>query len=133
MRVLAASPPGSDPEPPEFRKDQLTLRPFREALRQTPCIVAGGYKPSNCWDGIERVSLPNNFYKYPKLPLSIWIQGYHDAIAFGRYFTSNADLVERLRLGKPFARYGLLLCASSRRQLTVDSRSFTVLRTIPRQ
>ncbi|KAF8170389.1 hypothetical protein BJ912DRAFT_997481 [Pholiota molesta] len=75
----------SENEQPEFTKDQLTLRPFREALGNTPCIVAGGYNYSNCWEGIER--------------------GDYDAIAFGRYFTSNLDLVEKLRTGKPFAKY----------------------------
>ncbi|KAF8972559.1 hypothetical protein BDZ97DRAFT_1781622 [Flammula alnicola] len=84
-KLLALTSSSSASEPPEFTEDQLTLQPFRAALGRTPCIVAGGYNPSNCWEGIER--------------------GDHDAIAFGRYFTSNADLVDRLRTGKPFARY----------------------------
>ncbi|KAF8168449.1 putative 12-oxophytodienoate reductase [Crassisporium funariophilum] len=69
----------------DLSQEQLTLRPFRIALGSTPCVVAGGYNPSNCWEGIE--------------------QGEHDAIAFGRYFCSNADLVNKLRTGKPLARY----------------------------
>ncbi|PPQ79606.1 hypothetical protein CVT25_003486 [Psilocybe cyanescens] len=84
LRALASSTDTEEPAP-EFTPDQLTLHPFRVALGTTPCMVAGGYNPSNCWEGIER--------------------GDHDAIAFGRYFTSNADLVERLRIGKPFFRY----------------------------
>ncbi|KJA21916.1 hypothetical protein HYPSUDRAFT_87706 [Hypholoma sublateritium FD-334 SS-4] len=85
LHALTSRTSPSHAETPEFTGDQLTLRPFREALGQTPCIVAGGYNPSNCWEGIER--------------------GDHDAIAIGRYFTSNSDVVERLRLGQPLARY----------------------------
>ncbi|KDR68716.1 hypothetical protein GALMADRAFT_129047 [Galerina marginata CBS 339.88] len=84
LRALSSTSSINEP-PPEFTREQLTLHPFRAALGKTPCIVAGGYNPSNCWEGIER--------------------GDHDAIAFGRYFTSNGDLVERLRTGMPLARY----------------------------
>ncbi|KAF4622908.1 hypothetical protein D9613_001492 [Agrocybe pediades] len=80
-----ASADNTEAPTPEFKPDQLTLLPFRAALGSTPCIVAGGYNPSNCWEGIEC--------------------GEFDAIAFGRYFTSNADLVDRLRTSKPLARY----------------------------
>lgn len=85
LRALESAS-NSDESSPEFTPEQLTLLPFRAALGTTPCIVAGGYNPSNCWEGIERKE--------------------HDAIAFGRYFTSNADLVDRLRTGKLLARYG---------------------------
>ncbi|EIN04454.1 FMN-linked oxidoreductase, partial [Punctularia strigosozonata HHB-11173 SS5] len=63
-----------------------SLKPFRAAIRPpTKLIVAGGYNWINCWDGIDR--------------------GDHDAVAFGRYFTSNPDLVERLRTGQRLRRY----------------------------
>uniref|UniRef100_A0A8H7Y899 NADH:flavin oxidoreductase/NADH oxidase N-terminal domain-containing protein n=2 Tax=Psilocybe cubensis TaxID=181762 RepID=A0A8H7Y899_PSICU len=89
---------------PEFTPEQLTLYPFRQALGTTPCMVAGGYNPSNCWEGIERVRLL--FYiQIAFLMVISMTQGDHDAIAFGRYFTSNADLVERLRTGMPLYRY----------------------------
>ncbi|KAF9482416.1 FMN-linked oxidoreductase [Pholiota conissans] len=83
LRDLTSS--DSEQELPGLAADQLTSHPFREALGRTPCIVAGGYNFSNCWEGIER--------------------GDHDAIAFGRYFTSNLDLVIKLRTGKSFVRY----------------------------
>ncbi|EPQ53164.1 NADPH dehydrogenase [Gloeophyllum trabeum ATCC 11539] len=67
-------------------KEEVSLRPYREAIRSpTKCIVAGGYHPGNCWEGVEK--------------------GEHDAVAFGRWFVSNPDLVERLRTGKPLYRY----------------------------
>lgn len=69
-----------------------TLRPFREAIAASSfvpgrpkVITAGGYTYDNAQDCISN--------------------GEYDAVAFGRYFTSNADLVERLREGKPFYRY----------------------------
>ena len=51
----------------------------------TPFIVAGGYNNTNVWGVIE--------------------SGAADAISIGRYYTSNPDLVERLRQGKPFTEY----------------------------
>ncbi|KAL8290033.1 hypothetical protein RQP46_002972 [Phenoliferia psychrophenolica] len=63
----------------------VSLAPFRAALGSTPVIAAGGYNATNCTEGIEK--------------------GEHDLVAFGRYFCSNGDLVERLRDGKPLLHY----------------------------
>ncbi|TFK51431.1 FMN-linked oxidoreductase [Heliocybe sulcata] len=66
--------------------EEVSLRPYRKVmLPPTKCIVAGGYHPGNCWEGVER--------------------GDHDAVAFGRFFISNPDLVDRLRTGKRLYRY----------------------------
>ncbi|KDQ57987.1 hypothetical protein JAAARDRAFT_155650 [Jaapia argillacea MUCL 33604] len=63
----------------------ISLAPYQKAIKSpTKCIVAGGYDGDNCWEGIEK--------------------GEYDAIAFGRYFVSNEDLVGRLRTGKPLYR-----------------------------
>ncbi|BGP36738.1 hypothetical protein JCM10450v2_000630 [Rhodotorula kratochvilovae] len=62
----------------------LSLRPYREALRATPVIAAGNYNAKNMNDGIGAE---------------------HDLVAFGRYFCSNEDLVERLRTGQPLWHY----------------------------
>lgn len=111
-----ASSTNTEEPAPEFTPDQLTLHPFRVALGTTPCMVAGGYNPSNCWEGIERVRYPFDssfgFESLHCLFIAVSYQGDHDAIAFGRYFTSNADLVERLRIGKPFFRYGTFYLSS---------------------
>jgi 2,4-dienoyl-CoA reductase-like NADH-dependent reductase (Old Yellow Enzyme family) len=112
LRDLTSST--SNNEQPEFTEDQLTLRPFREALENTPCIVAGGYNYCNCWEGIERVSRFFFACLFQQLIYVFVLQGDYDAIAFGRYFTSNLDLVEKLRNRKPFAKYGelsLRLCS----------------------
>ncbi|KAF9527080.1 putative 12-oxophytodienoate reductase [Crepidotus variabilis] len=65
--------------------DQMSLKPFHDALERTNCIVSGGYNLTNCWQGIE--------------------QGDYEAIAFGRYFTSNPDLVRRLENNLPLVAY----------------------------
>jgi hypothetical protein len=65
-----------------------TIAPFREVLGGvggTPVIVAGGYDTENCWDTVD--------------------SGRADMIAFGRYFTSNPDLVYRIKNGKPLVKY----------------------------
>ncbi|KAI9742130.1 MAG: hypothetical protein M1834_000520 [Cirrosporium novae-zelandiae] len=56
----------------------------------SPVIVAGGFKPGEC-----RVDIENRY------------GGYQVAVAFGRYFTSNPDLVFRIREGvepRPYER-----------------------------
>lgn len=83
-----------------------SLAPFRAALGNTPCIAGGGYNWTNCWEGIENVCAT-----FPHLTsfsmLTSYEQGNHDAIAFGRYFCSNGDLVHKLRMQQPFFRYGM--------------------------
>jgi len=63
----------------------INLKFLREILGDTPVFSAGGWNDTNCWEIIE--------------------SGDYDALLFGRYFTSNPDLVERLKLGKPFTIY----------------------------
>ncbi|KAM0746552.1 FMN-linked oxidoreductase [Meredithblackwellia eburnea MCA 4105] len=65
--------------------EEISLKPFRKALGKTTVIAAGGYNDDNCYEGIE--------------------SGEHDLVAFGRYFCSNGDLVERLKEKKPLYHY----------------------------
>ncbi|KAK4934419.1 hypothetical protein LTR10_024313 [Elasticomyces elasticus] len=61
-------------------EDALTLRPFKQALKSMPVLVAGG--------GLETAS--NTF-----------LDSQADALAFGRFFIANADLPLRLQHGLP--------------------------------
>jgi 2,4-dienoyl-CoA reductase-like NADH-dependent reductase (Old Yellow Enzyme family) len=63
----------------------ISLTTLREIMSNTPFIVSGGYNDTNIWNVIE--------------------SGNADAISFGRYFTSNPDLVDRLRTGKQLSKY----------------------------
>ncbi len=63
----------------------VDLSPFRRIFGDTPFFSAGGFDDTNAWGVLER--------------------GDYDALLFGRYFTSNPDLVERLRNGWPLAPY----------------------------
>ncbi|ORY26890.1 hypothetical protein BCR39DRAFT_539973 [Naematelia encephala] len=71
----------------DFSSDGLpTLEPFRAILgKDTPMIVAGGYDTENCWEVVD--------------------SGRADIIAFGRFFTSNPDLVWRIQNGKELVKY----------------------------
>ncbi|EIW68702.1 hypothetical protein TREMEDRAFT_31883 [Tremella mesenterica DSM 1558] len=65
-----------------------TIAPFRAALggkEGTKVMVAGGYDTENCWGAVE--------------------SGLTDMIAYGRYFTSNPDLVYRIRHQLPLVKY----------------------------
>ncbi|KAI9375130.1 hypothetical protein BJX61DRAFT_540155 [Aspergillus egyptiacus] len=63
----------------------VDLTSFREIFGSTPFFSAGGWDDSNSWGVVE--------------------SGRYDALVYGRYFTSNPDLVERLRTGVPLAAY----------------------------
>jgi 2,4-dienoyl-CoA reductase-like NADH-dependent reductase (Old Yellow Enzyme family) len=65
--------------------DHTTLKYFRGLLKTTPLIVAGGYNDTNS-----------------SVPIS---SGQAEAVVIGRYFTSNPDIVERIRNGWPLAHY----------------------------
>ncbi|OWZ26774.1 NADPH dehydrogenase [Cryptococcus neoformans c45] len=68
--------------------EEVTLDPFINALEnRIPIIVAGGYDATNL-----RKSRVLEDKKA-------------DVVAFGRYFTSNPDLVYRLKYDKPFVQY----------------------------
>lgn len=64
---------------------EISLKPFREALGSTPVIAAGAFNAANCSDGIRK--------------------GDHDLVAFGRFFTSNPDLVDRLKQSLPLYKW----------------------------
>ncbi|KAI5811119.1 hypothetical protein DFH27DRAFT_9574 [Peziza echinospora] len=73
--------------------DELTLKPFRRLLKNTLIIGNGTYISSGD-DGEITVD-----------PESRLEDGTVDAIAYGRFFISNPDLPERLRLGRPLEEY----------------------------
>lgn len=63
----------------------VDLDSFRKIFGQTPFFSAGGFDDKNCWSAIE--------------------SGKYDGLIFGRYFVSNPDLVDRLKLGRDLAGY----------------------------
>jgi 2,4-dienoyl-CoA reductase-like NADH-dependent reductase (Old Yellow Enzyme family) len=63
----------------------VDLSYFRKIFGDTPFFSAGGFDDKNSWGVLE--------------------SGKYDALLYGRYFTSNPDLVERLRSGQPLAGY----------------------------
>ncbi|KAF2792623.1 putative 12-oxophytodienoate reductase [Melanomma pulvis-pyrius CBS 109.77] len=63
----------------------INLKFLREIMGDTPFFSAGGWDDTNCWGVLET--------------------GECDALVMGRYFLSNPDLVERLRLGKSLMKY----------------------------
>ncbi|PVH69488.1 NADH-flavin oxidoreductase/NADH oxidase [Cadophora sp. DSE1049] len=67
--------------------EDLHLRHFEEVLKTTPIIANGNYDSENCFGEVEK--------------------GEVDAIVFGRYFISNPDLVEKLRLGKSLTKWNM--------------------------
>ncbi|KAJ9603901.1 Peptide chain release factor 1, mitochondrial [Cladophialophora chaetospira] len=69
---------------PEDRlEDEVSVRPFRRALKHTVMFSSGGFNAENCSEPVDNGEL--------------------DGIVFGRPFISNPDLVERLRNGWPLA------------------------------
>ncbi|KAL2823299.1 hypothetical protein BDW59DRAFT_180751 [Aspergillus cavernicola] len=64
---------------------EVDLTRFREIFTNTPFFSAGGWDQQNAWGVLET--------------------GRYDALLYGRYFTSNPDLVERLRTDVPFTPY----------------------------
>ncbi|KAL7266123.1 NADPH dehydrogenase, partial [Rhizina undulata] len=65
--------------------DFLSLKVFKQVLKNTPLISNGNFDDKNVFAPI------NN--------------GEIDAVAYGRFFISNPDLPERLRKGLPLAKY----------------------------
>ncbi|PLB50659.1 12-oxophytodienoate reductase, partial [Aspergillus steynii IBT 23096] len=65
--------------------DEASIWSFRRILKTTPVIGAGGYDAESAARAIE--------------------EGRVDLVAFGRYFTSNPDLPERLFKGLPLTKY----------------------------
>lgn len=63
----------------------MTLDRFRKIFGSTPFFSAGGWDDQNSWGVIE--------------------SGKYDALLYGRYFTSNPDLVRRLKEKIPMAPY----------------------------
>jgi 2,4-dienoyl-CoA reductase-like NADH-dependent reductase (Old Yellow Enzyme family) len=63
----------------------VTLDRFRQIFGSTPFFSAGGWDDKNSWGVVE--------------------SGKYDALLYGRYFTSNPDLVHRLKEKLPMAPY----------------------------
>ncbi|KAJ5962003.1 hypothetical protein N7501_006944 [Penicillium viridicatum] len=63
----------------------VTLDRFRQIFGSTPFFSAGGWDDQNSWGVVE--------------------SGKYDALLYGRYFTSNPDLVHRLKENIPMAPY----------------------------
>lgn len=67
------------------RKEDISLRHFVGLLKRTPVFASGNYDGKNCFEEVERGEL--------------------DGVAFGRWFISNPDLVDRLRKGLELTAY----------------------------
>ncbi|KAJ5567322.1 hypothetical protein N7535_006628, partial [Penicillium sp. DV-2018c] len=63
----------------------VTLERFRKIFGSTPFFSAGGWNDRNSWGVVE--------------------SGKYDGLLYGRYFTSNPDLVHRLKEKIPMADY----------------------------
>lgn len=66
-------------------KADIHLGHFTKLLKNTPIFVNGNYDGENCFEEVE--------------------SGEVDAVMFGRWFISNPDLVEKIRLGKKLTPY----------------------------
>ena len=69
----------------KHKGEDLTLWPFREALRKTTAIGAGGYDGDSARQALR--------------------EGRVDLVAMGRWFTSNPDLLRRLVEGRELVKY----------------------------
>lgn len=65
--------------PEELIEDEMSLKPLRKVLKNTPLITCGDFDDKNFRKPLEA--------------------GEMDGVVYGRYFISNPDLVERLRNG----------------------------------
>lgn len=63
----------------------ISLAPFRSIMGSTPLISAGGWNDTNVWNAFDDDEC--------------------DAVAMGRYFVSNPDLLERIKRGIPLSKY----------------------------
>ncbi|KUJ23809.1 NADH-flavin oxidoreductase/NADH oxidase [Mollisia scopiformis] len=59
--------------------EDIHLKHFEKVLKDTPTFATGEYDGTNCFDEVEKEEL--------------------DGVTFGRWFISNPDLVEKIRLG----------------------------------
>lgn len=67
--------------------EDVHLKHFLKLLKTTPVLVNGNYNSENCFEEVEN--------------------GEVDAVTFGRWFISNPDLVEKIRLGKRLTKLNL--------------------------
>ena len=65
--------------------ETASLSPYRFAALPVKMIAAGGYT----WENTESAVAARDV----------------DAVAFGRYYTSNPDLVDKLRSKQPWLKY----------------------------
>lgn len=72
---------------------KVSNKPFRDILRRSgiPCITCGGWEASTAVSAVSDAGDGS-------------AEGW-DAVAFARWFVSNPDLPERIRLGKPLGEY----------------------------
>ncbi|KAG4435376.1 hypothetical protein IFR05_009162 [Cadophora sp. M221] len=87
------------------RIEDLHLRHFEEVLEKTPVMVNGNYDGENCFEEVER--------------------GEVDAVALGRWFISNPDLVEKLRLGKKLTKWNLKTVYASKVDVGMERVGYT--------
>ncbi|GJC77456.1 flavin oxidoreductase hxnT [Colletotrichum liriopes] len=81
----------------------LHLRHFQEVLEATPILANGSYDSNNCFEEVEK--------------------GQVDAITFGRWFISNPDLVEKLRLGRRLTKWNMATVYAT--EVVVESEGYT--------
>lgn len=85
--------------PEDQLPEQMTLRPLRRILKNTTMITCGEFDDKNVWEPLEA--------------------GLMDGVAYGKWFISNPDLVERLRNGWALAPF------DSATFYTKDAEGFT--------
>ncbi|KAL0482501.1 12-oxophytodienoate reductase [Acrasis kona] len=66
-------------------QDEISLKPFKRVLKNTPLLSAGSYNLNNPFEPVEK--------------------GDVDGVVYGRYFISNPDLVKRIREGIELTKY----------------------------
>ncbi|GKT55870.1 putative NADH-flavin oxidoreductase/NADH oxidase [Colletotrichum tofieldiae] len=81
----------------------LHLEHFQEVLQATPILASGNYDSKNCFEEVEK--------------------GQVDGITFGRWFISNPDLVEKLRLEKRLTKWNMATVYTTK--VGVQSEGYT--------
>lgn len=85
--------------------EDLHLRHFLEVLETTPVLTNGNYNGENCFEEVERNEV--------------------DGITFARWFISNPDLVEKLRLGKRLTKWNMETVYASTVEAGSESVGYT--------
>ncbi|KAJ5188133.1 hypothetical protein N7491_004458 [Penicillium cf. griseofulvum] len=85
--------------------EDLHPRHFLEVLKTTPVLTNGNYNGENCFEEVERNEV--------------------DGITFARWFISNPDLVEKLRLGKRLTKWNMETVYASTVEAGTESVGYT--------